>query len=157
MIYYLYPIPHSDDIFAYTPDKKTAKKFEKMRVSGLFVPIIRDLDSEGLKDLYIYAPDKLLTIHKFKIGDEYIEIPMTANEWLTVQHTVIQGMEVDAYITCAKYPKKIFTKKFRESLRAIGYLDYLEEYNGSDKIVKQQPDYLSCFVTLYGETLKGFS
>lgn len=144
------------ELYAYTDDKVYAKIFRKTRDMGIFIYQEKMLTSLDLKDIHDEVPDALITIYTFDLSNNELYFPITLREKLTVEHTVQQTITASIYCATAGVPIEIFTKKIQKHLNILGYKDIYEEYSSgwSKDLSNIKPDYLKCFLTLFGDTMK---
>lgn len=152
--YYLFYLKEDGSLYAYTNQKILAKTFHETREKSIFIYKEKMLTSSDLKDIYEETPDTLIEAYKFKLGKTEILMPITSREKLQLEHVVTQTLCTSIYC-CATVPPEIFTKKIKESLDEIQYTDIYNEYHlGDFNIAKLEPDYLTCFLSLFGSTMR---
>ena len=152
--YYLFYLKEDGSLYAYTNQKILAKAFHETREKSIFIYREKMLTSSDLKEIYEETPDTLIEAYKFHFGKTEIVMPITAREKLQLEHTVTQTLCTSIYC-CASIPPDLFTKKTRESLDILQYSDVYNEYHsGEFNITKLTPDYLNCFLSLFGSTMR---
>lgn len=155
--YYLFYSKKTGELYAYSNRKDLSEVFYKTRDTSIFIYKEEMLTSSDLKDIHDEVPDALIELYTFSLGKSSISIPITLREKLELEHTVAQAMYVSLY-TSAVIPPEIFTDKIKKYLDVIQYSSvYSECHSGKFDITKFQPDYLTCFLNLYGDmiNLKG--
>lgn len=151
--YYLFYEKDDGSLYAYTNDKKIAKIFQLMRKKELFVYEEKKLNMDEIRSIFDVVPDTLLEPYDFYLGDLKITFPITTREKLHMEHMGISIATVDLYCS-AKIPPEIFEGEMKEALDEIGYTKAYREYHkGSQMMDLFKPDFLSCFLDLFGYTL----
>lgn len=152
--YYLFYLKEDGSLYAYTNQKILAKAFLETREKSIFIYKEKMLSSSDLKEIYEETPDTLIETYKFKLGKTEIFMPITSREKLQLEHVVTQVLCTSIYC-CATIPPEIFTKKIKDRLDNIQYTDIYKEYHlGDFNITRLEPDYLTCFLSLFGSTLR---
>lgn len=153
--YTLFYRKDTGELYAYSDNKTLAKAFKVTRKESIFIIEQKLLSSSELKDIHDAVPDVLLIPYQFSIGKTTITLPITTREKLEIEHIVMQVINVSIYLNASINPE-IFTPKIQESLRKINYTSIYRDYhsNNYDESESIKPDYLTCFLTLYGETMK---
>ena len=152
--YYLFYLKEDGNLYAYTNEKVLAKAFHETREKSIFIYKEEMLTSSDLKDIYEETPDVLIEPYKFQLGKTDLIIPITSREKLQLEHTVIQTLSTSIYC-CATIPPDIFSSKIKECLEEIQYTDIYKEYHsGGFNLTRLAPDYLTCFLNLFGHTMR---
>ena len=142
-------------LYAYTDNRTLAKGFKITRKESIFIHRNEMLSSSDLKDIHAEVPDALLQTYRFNLDSKTIVLPITTRERLELEHVVAQALNVSIYLTADINPN-IFTHKIQELLKKISYTDVYNDYHDSSYNRKDsvKPDYLTCFLSLYGDTMK---
>lgn len=152
--YYLFYLKKDGSLYAYTDKKILAKAFKETRDMSIFLYTEEMLTSLDLRDIHEEAPDTLLEIYTFHIGKTELSLSITLREKLSIEHVVVQTLSTSIYC-CASVTPEIFTDKIKKCLEEIKYVDIYKEYHkGMFNLTQLTPDYLTCFLHLYGNTMR---
>lgn len=152
--YFLFYSKKNGELYAYTDKEILAKGFNATREHNMFVATDKMLTSSELKEIYDMAPDTLLEPYKFKMGKNDIVLPITLREKLQLEHTITQTLEVSIYMS-ARIDPNLFTEKIQHSLQVLKYVDIYKEYHsGEYSITNLTPDPITCFLSLFGDTMR---
>lgn len=152
--YYLFYSTENGSLYAYTDNKTLAKAFYETREKSIFLYQERMLDSSVLKEIHDEVPDALIEPYIFHMKNMDITIPITLREKLELEHTVIQTVSTSIYCS-AKINPEIFSDKVRKSLDVLHYSSVYNEYHdGFYNMESLKADYLTCFLVLFGKTMK---
>lgn len=157
--YWLFYLNDDDSLYAYTDDKKLAKRFKHERNMKLFTCKKVKLDKEGVKYLAEDVNDGILhlaTLHtKDADGKTYdIKLVISKMEEYTV---MVEGGDLVAskLMVYAWTPLEIFSPKLRKSLKVLGYKDCSDQITFGYESDIFTPDDLGIFLKHYGDTLDG--
>lgn len=152
--YTLFYRKDTGELYAYTDNKILAKSFKLTRKESIFIIEQKMLSSSDLKDIYNNIPDTLILPYRFDIGKTTIILPITMREKLELEHTVSQVTTVSIYLAASINPE-IFTSKIQEILKKLNYVNIYKDCNSSRYNSESlKADFLTCFLTLYGDTMK---
>lgn len=152
--YYFFYLKENGNLYAYTNRKNMAKVFHETREKSIFIYKKEMLTSSDLKNINEEEPDCLIEAYKFYLGKNEIILPITLREKLQLEHTINQALSVSIYC-CATISPEIFTKEIKDCLYKIHYTDIYDEYHfGNFNITRLTPDYLTCFLSLFGNTMR---
>ena len=129
-------------LYAYTNDKKIAKKFEETRNSSVFFRKVVDMnEDEFSKFEFSYRSEIKIDENELKVGkDNYVIFPTTISEY---SYSVYYGRETinDILEKIPKIPLCIFTGKSKEELSGISY---------NTEILHEEDVKVNKFVKKYG-------
>lgn len=152
--YVLFYTKDTGELYAYTDNKTLARAFRSTRKESIFIMSEKMLSPSDLKEIHDELPDTLIKPYKFKMGDNDIVLPITMREKLAIEHVVSQTIGVSIYLSANINPD-IFTEKVQESLKKIKYVEVYKEYHsGKYEYPGLKADYLTCFLSLYGDTIR---
>lgn len=152
--YALFYTKDTGELYAYTDNKTLARAFRSTRKESIFIMSEKMLSPTDLREIHDELPDTLLEPYKFEMGDTNIVLPITMREKLELEHVVSQTIGVNIYLSANINPN-IFTEKVQEILKRVKYVDVYNEYHsGKYRYPELKADYLTCFLTLYGETIR---
>lgn len=152
--YTLFYMKDTGELYAYTDNKTLARAFRSTRKESIFIMSEKMLSSSDLKEIHDELPDTLIEPYKFDMYNSDIVLPITMREKLEIEHVVSQTIGVSIYLSANINPA-IFTKKVQESLKKVKYVEVYNEYHsGKYKYPELKADYLTCFLSLYGETMR---
>lgn len=159
--YWLYY--YNNDIYAYTDNKKYAKKFEEIRDLNKLKKVKKRLTREEVNYLADAYQDRYLKTENFKVYDKYnmqyyeMEIILSTVESITVSNNKVRLSTVDLYNECTVSPR-YFTDDIVKALKCIGYQDLYLMYQGFDNLANKsaipKPDSLGIFLQYYGWSIK---
>lgn len=157
--YFLYYRKLDGELYAYTDKKKYASLFRRFRNAEYFIERCLNLSKEDLKDLYDNNHGEIIELYDFELSNNRtMLLPITQSEKVTIEHVGIQTVMVDLCGIAGAFPPDIFKKKIRNMLDLISYSDYHDVW-ANGKVVKWKaplkPDYLTIFLHLYKDTVKG--
>ena len=164
--YHLFYLIHNDDdveLYAYTDDKKIAKRFREERDMNKFIYKVHYCNNSDIRRLHDEYPSCNLAIaegstKKRGQGSKEMKISlvMTDNEY----HSIIS--EYDSLInldfqTFARYSPLIFKKEIKHALNYIDYYHWYElfEAGESDVGMDYEIDIFEAFMVYYGKLLGG--
>ena len=152
--YHHFYLKENGKLYAYTDKKVLAKAFQETRDKSIFIYKDEMLNSSDLREIYEESPDTLIETYKFNLGKTELILPITSREKLQLEHVVMQTLSISIYC-CATLDPDIFTKKIKDCLDKIQYTDvYNECHYDYSSIAKIRPDYLTCFLSLFGDTMR---
>lgn len=155
--YYLFYLKSSGKIYAYTDNKTYAEIFSSMRDEKLFFYKKEKLTSDEIKDLEEEASEKMMILYEFPLKDKKITFPITKHEKMNVEHFVLQAISVDMYLIAELIDPNIFQENVRDALNTLEWGSCYNTFHRvkceleNDRI---KPDFLQCFLRLFGETMK---
>lgn len=154
MLYYKYYLFYRSDgeVMAYTDDSQIADNFSRVRSKQSYYQKKRKLMAEDLKSLHTKYPEALLKWVKLFMGGYYVSLALTVSEELTVTHYVNQAIFVDIPMHIS-VPSSIFEDDIQVALDVIGYTRIYHYIHNNTKYVELKPNYLSCFLHLYRDTI----
>ena len=162
LIYQQYPSGYS--LYAYTDRKEYLKEFKSTRRMDLFEIQKMNLTREQIHDLTEEYSGGYLVMMKGRTqlkneGVSEFSMVMTKNEQLHVNSYLHQFLTVKIWELCVLNPRYL-KKPFFDALSTIGYVDAFEQLMNPQSFdigawfSDHEPDYLSGFIKLYGDTLK---
>jgi hypothetical protein len=142
------------NVYAYSDDNKLIKKFIKTRDMTKFVSKKVSMRPSDLEELHeSFDAGGMLLNYIFNQNGYEISLPVTRNEKMDFEGVGNKLAFVDIY-THAIINPDIFKGKLRELLRVI---EYDKAYHGWKKGISSntafQPDMLSIFLELHGDTI----
>lgn len=159
--YWLYY--YNNEIYAYTDNKKYAKKFEEIRDMNKLKKVKKKISKEELNYLADAYQDRFLKTEIFKVYDKYnmkyydMEIILSTVESITVSNYKVRLSTIDLFNNCAISPK-YFGEDIVKALKCLGYQDLHLMYEGHDELANQstipKPDSLGIFLYYYGWSIK---
>lgn len=163
--YWIYYYKKTNELYAYTDNKKFAKEFERVRDMDKFEIISEEIDKEMINQLAREYQNKYLKKYPIKIYDKKnlkwmdSELLVTVEESIGIQNIAIQQMQETLYKHCWDDPY-IFKKKIYDALEVLGYnkiyYTYIMAQTGmyEDTDLNITSDELGIFIRYYGKTLK---
>lgn len=150
--YVFFYIIETQELWAYSDNKKLIKGFQKSRDMRKFYKKEVPLTSEDLAILHEKEHGKQLLLYKFEVGDYILELPITMLEKLTIEQVGNQAAFINIYAS-ASIPLEIFGKEMKEALTDLGYKEAHDGWsNGNTDLYK--PDLLAVFLHFYGDLLQ---
>ena len=143
-------------VYAYTDDKKIAKKFEKTRDMKRFYKKVIKGTSEDRKTLLQDYADLELELYKLCGKNFSTEIPITKWEKFTIVNMGYRSITIDIPLFCNIFPF-IFANDIREALVALKYVEVYKFLNGHNDLASLEEifsvDTMELFLQEYGFTL----
>lgn len=139
-------------LYAYTDDKKLAKRFREIRVESLFFEKAVYLDVDEIRELHEECSECRLVLYDFDYKG--IEFPITELEKLQVEHLAIQSI---LNLGLLMYPPELFTQEVQSALANVSYTKIYNYYRKKNNITICdiiKPNYFLYFIYLFGDTLK---
>lgn len=149
--YYISYLKEDGEVYAYTDDKKLAKKFKRTRNPDLFLHKVCQLTSEDLHELHIDYPGALIKVEPFLIEGVAVDIPLTQTESITVMN--YSAKLIVELPSVATINPDIFSDEVYEALKTIGYVDCYKYFNGLIDDLDIEVDKLEVFHRLYPNML----
>lgn len=163
--YWIYYFKDTNEIYAYTDNKKYAKEFELDRNMDKFIKIRKDILPEEVNYLARHYQGKYLTKAKIKIYDKKTMkwfdsfLIMTLEEEITVQNKSVQLLYDSIYTYCWQDPY-VFNEKIYKALDKLEYVNIYNQISSAqsncyiENEIKLKPDELGIFVHYYAHTLR---
>lgn len=164
--YHLFYLIHNDDdveLYAYTDDKKIAKRFKEERDMNKFICKVHYCNTTDIKRLHDEYPSCNLAIadgntKERSQGSKKIKISlvMTSDEYHSIISEYDSLINVD-FQTFARYSPLIFKKEIKHALKYIDYYRWYElfEAGESDVGMDYDIDIFEAFMVCYGKLLGG--
>lgn len=167
--YYLFYLIERDEnqieisrkLYAYTDDKKIAKKFKEERDNNQFHMVTMYPSKEEIHDIALEYKDLILSDKglKFFNSKTGVSTPgslvMTREEYLTVHRRasslILQELPIHTWIS-----PYIFKQKTFEALDTLGYVSFYKEIESgySEDEISVVADEVAIFIHYFGKTLK---
>ena len=145
------------ELYAYTDDKRILKDFIENRNMNLFYVKTCEMEKNDIQLLFKDDHNWCLLInYKFTYKNHEFYMPITTMERQTIENRGSQYALIDVYLAASTVPPKIFQKEIKEKLNIIGYIPASLYFDNEDNGANFSPDYFSCFLEFFGDTINTF-